>query len=186
MDEARIERITHGDGPVTDGWFVLNANDAQWVHHPDFGWHCPFEATGAVTRAREDLEPVTFAQLGINLSVLEKGKPRGLYHREEQQEGFLVLRGECLLIVEDEERPLEQWDFFHSPPGTEHVLVGTSDEPCVLLAVGARLGYPEPFYPRNDVAIRHGAAAQAETDSAVEAYAPHGHWQPSEKPPGLR
>jgi uncharacterized cupin superfamily protein len=186
MGEARLERITHGVAPVTEGWFVVNAADAQWIHHPDFGWQCPFEANGPVVRQRDDLEPVGFPQVGVNLSVLEKGKPKGLYHREGQQEDFLVLRGECLLIVEGEERPLEQWDFFHSPPGTEHVFVGTSDEPCLLLAVGIRLGYPDLFYPRNETAVRHGAAAQQETESGRKAYAPHGHWQPSEKPPGLR
>ncbi|HVZ79069.1 MAG TPA: cupin domain-containing protein [Gemmatimonadaceae bacterium] len=186
MDEARLERITHGVAPVTEGWFVVNALDAQWIHHPDFGWQCPFEANGPVVRQRDDLEPVRFPQLGINLSILERGKPKGLYHREGQQEDFLVLRGECLLIVEGEERPLKQWDFFHSPPGTEHVFVGTSDEPCVVLAVGIRLGYPGLFYPRDPAAVRHGAAAEVETASGAEAYAPHGHWQPGERPPGLR
>jgi quercetin dioxygenase-like cupin family protein len=38
-----------------------------------------------------------------------------MYHREKAQEGFLVLSGECLLVVEGEERPLRQWDFFHCP-----------------------------------------------------------------------
>jgi len=184
MGEARLERITHGVAPVTEGWFVLNAGDAQWIHHPDFGWCCPFEASGAVTRQRDDLDPVTFPQFGVNLLVLKHGSG-GLYHREDQQEDFLVLQGSCLLLVEGDERPLEQWDLFHSPPGTEHVLVGTSDDPCLVLRVGTRLGYPGLFYPRNDVAIRHGAAAEQETSSGAEAYAPRGHWQPSEKPPGV-
>jgi len=181
-DEARLEVITDGLAPVTDGWFVVNAADAQWIRHPDFGWQCVFEASGAVTREREDLERVTFPQLGINLAVLERGKPKGLYHREDQQEDFLVLRGDCLLLVAGEERQLKQWDFFHSPAGTEHVFVGTSDEPCLLLCVGARLGYPGLFYPRTELALRHGAAAREETSSGAEAYAPHGHWRPAPYP----
>ena len=183
--EARLEHITHGLAPVTEGWFVLNAEDAQWTHHPDFGWRCPFEANGPVVRQRADLEPLHFPPVGVTLLVLERGSG-GLYHREDQQEDFLVLRGECLLLVEGEERPLKQWDLFHSPPGTEHVLIGTADEPCVVLCIGMRLGYPGLFYPRADVAVQHGAAAERETSSGAEAYAPHGHWQPSEKPPGLR
>ena len=164
MAEARLERITHGLAPVTEGWFVLNAADAQWIEHPDFGRCCPFEASGAVTRQRDDVEPATFPQLGVNL---------------------LVLQGACLLLVEGEERPLAQWDLFHSPPGTEHVLVGTSDEACIVLRVGTRLGYPGLFYPRDEVAVRHGAATEQECSSGAEAYASRGHWQPGEKPAGV-
>ena len=185
MAEARLERITHGLAPVTEGWFVLNAADAQWIEHPDFGRCCPFEASGAVTRQRDDVEPATFPQLGVNLLVLERGRSGGLYHREDQQENFLVLRGACLLLVEGEERPLAQWDLFHSPPGTEHVLVGTSDEACIVLRVGTRLGYPGLFYPRDEVAVRHGAATEQECSSGAEAYASRGHWQPGEKPAGV-
>jgi hypothetical protein len=163
MKEARLEHITHGVAPVTDGWFVLNAADAQWIHHPDFGWQCPFEANGPVVRQRDDLEPVHFPQLGVNLLVFD-----------EQQ----------ALAGQHEERPLRQWDFFHSPPGTEHVLVGTG-EPCVVLRAGTRLGYPGLRYPRAEVAVKHGAAADRETTSGAKAYASRGHWQPSEKPAGI-
>jgi quercetin dioxygenase-like cupin family protein len=31
-----------------------------------------------------------------------------MYHRENGQEAFLVLAGSCVLIVEDEERPLKR------------------------------------------------------------------------------
>lgn len=178
VPQARLEDVGSGLAPVTDGWFVVNAADAAWIEHPDFGRGCVFESSGSVLRRRDDLEPRTFTQLGVNLAVLERGKPSGLYHREGRQEGFLVLHGECLLVVEGEERALRKWDFFHSPPGTEHVFVGVSAEPCVLLRVGARLGSPDLFYPRADVAVRRGAAAERETSSAREAYAPRGHWQP--------
>jgi len=69
-----FERITHGVAPVTDGWFVVNAADAQWIHHPDFGWQCPFEANGPFVRQREDIEPVRFPQVGVNISVLARGR----------------------------------------------------------------------------------------------------------------
>jgi uncharacterized cupin superfamily protein len=56
--------------------------------------------------------PVEFAQFGINVTVLER-EQTVLYHAEENQEAFLVLSGECTLLVGDEERRLRPWDFFH-------------------------------------------------------------------------
>jgi len=41
-----------------------------------------------------------FHQLGVNLSVLEPGQAMAQYHWEADQEDFLVLAGEALLIVE--------------------------------------------------------------------------------------
>src|SRR6186997_1913839 len=112
-----------------------------------------------------------FGDLGVRLSVLEPGQPNGLYHGEETQEGFLVLQGECLLLVEGEERRLRAWDFFHCPAGTEHVLVGAGDAPCVVLALGARKKGAGIFYPVAEVAQRHGASSVEGTDSPKEAYA---------------
>src|SRR5688572_26747210 len=54
-----------------------------------------------------------FPQVGINLFVLEPGEPMSMYHWEADQEDFLVLSGEALLLIEGEERPLRQWDFVH-------------------------------------------------------------------------
>jgi uncharacterized cupin superfamily protein len=68
-----------------------------------------------------------FAQLGINIVVLGRGQPMAMYHWEADQEDFLVLSGEALLIVEGEERPLKQWDFVHCPPRTNHVILGAGD-----------------------------------------------------------
>lgn len=151
-------------------WFVVNAREAQWYHHDAFGDFCIFES-------KED----RFAQLGINLGLLYPGKPNCMYHREGAQEDFLVLRGECLLIVEGEERRLKAWDFFHCPPGTDHVFVGVGDEPCLMLAVGARPDDPL-FYPVNDVARKYGAAVGTETDSPEVAYEPYGPSTPSGVP----
>src|SRR5215204_563194 len=93
-----------------------------------FGSGCGFES-----------QEFEFPQLGINLRVLEPGEPNGLYHSENQQEAFLVLSGECGLLVEGEERLLRPWDFFHSPAGTEHIVVGAGARPCVILMAGVLL-----------------------------------------------
>ena len=86
------------------------------------------------------LEPrqAPFRDLGVNVRVLWPGDANALYHHEDAQEGFLVLSGECLLIVEEQERPLRQWDYFHCPPGTRHVIVGAGKGPCVVLMIGVR------------------------------------------------
>jgi uncharacterized cupin superfamily protein len=112
-----------------------------------------------------------FRQLGINVSVLEPGQPLGLYHRENQQEGFLVLSGECLLIVEGQERRLGAWDFFHCPGGTTHVLVGAGDGPSVVVAVGARGGRKGLHYVVDAAALEHDAGVEEETNDYTQAYA---------------
>ena len=116
-----------------------------------------------------------FPQLGINLNVLEPGQPLCRYHWEADQEDFLVLSGEALLIVEDEERPLMQWDFVHCPPRTEHVIVGAGSGPSVILAVGARIDSVDDAswgaYTVSETAARYGASVDGETVSADEAYA---------------
>ena len=89
-----------------------------------------------------------FSEFGINVSVLEPGSSNCLYHSESQQEAFLVLSGECTLLVDGEERPLRAWDFVHCPAGTEHVFVGAGEAPCVVLMVGARSTGREAPLPR--------------------------------------
>jgi uncharacterized cupin superfamily protein len=163
--------------PASEGWFVVNAAEAAWVTNPDFGWRCSFEANGPALRESPKLEQQLFPQLGFRLHVLEPGNPSGLYHAESQQEDFLVLAGECLLVVEEEERRLRAWDFVHCPPGMRHVFVAT-DRRCVILMTGARAEEGTILYPLSDAAARHGAAAGAETNSPHDAYAPHAHWRP--------
>jgi uncharacterized cupin superfamily protein len=97
-----------------------------------------------------------------------------MYHWEADQEDFLVLLGEGLLIVEGQERPLRQWDFVHCPAGTNHVIVGAGDTPCLMLAVGARGRSTGPewgAYTVDDAALRHGAGVERETTDPQEAYA---------------
>jgi quercetin dioxygenase-like cupin family protein len=122
--EARPEQSEDGLLPAGAGWFVLNARDARWFK---------FEGRGVVPalQGRGD-----FPQLGMGLTVLEPGEPMAMYHWETDQEDFLLLSGEALLVIEGEERRLRQWDFVHCPPGTQHVIVGAGDGPCA--AAGRR------------------------------------------------
>ena len=142
-------------------WFTVNVRDAPWRRHDTFGASCRFETLEA-----------PFPELGVNLRVLQPGQPNCLYHSESNQEDFLVLAGECLLLVEGEERPLRAWDFVHCPAGTEHVFVGAGDGPCMILMTGARQPDEKLLYPVSELAHRYGASAEKETASPEEAYAP--------------
>ncbi|MDE3189783.1 MAG: cupin domain-containing protein [Acidobacteriota bacterium] len=143
------------------GWFVVNARDADWLD-TTMGKFCNFEPGGE-----------RFAQMGFNLNVLAPGEPMAMYHREDGQEGFLVLDGECTLVVEGQERPLVKWDFFHCPPRVAHVIVGAGERPALVLAVGSRMHGSGIVYPADPVARRHGAAPAADTSDPKEAYAGH-------------
>jgi uncharacterized cupin superfamily protein len=155
--EARLRRSAGGLVPEGEGWFVVNARDALWKEG-DFGAYTRFEGD------------VRFPEFGINIGVLQPGQPACMYHGEENQENFLVLAGECLLLIEGEERPLKAWDFVHCPAWTEHVFVGAGDGPCALLAVGSRAG-AGLLYPESELAQRHGAGVAKETNEGNEAYA---------------
>jgi uncharacterized cupin superfamily protein len=143
---------------VSPDWFVVNARDAQWFGNERTGSYATFEPGER------------FEQLGVGIGVLEPGQANGLYHAESAQEDFLVLAGECLLLIEGEERLLRQWDFVHCPPDTAHIFVGAGDGPCVVFAVGARFPGRTIRFPVEEVALRHGAGVERETDSPREAY----------------
>jgi uncharacterized cupin superfamily protein len=160
VPEAPLEQVGHGLEPAGPGWFVLNVRDARW-REGVFGAGTNFEGD-------DDAE---FAQLGINVNVMEPGQPLCMYHREQEQEDFLVLAGECLLLVEEETRQLRAWDFVHCPAGANHVFVGAGTGPCTLLAVGSRSG-GEIVYPVSELAQRHHAGVPQETKEPNEAYAP--------------
>jgi GNAT superfamily N-acetyltransferase len=157
-----------------EGWFVVNARESRWRSEGPLGSYCTFEGKRR------------FPQLGLNISVLGPGEALGMYHRENAQEGFLVLAGTCRLIVEGEERALRQWDFFHCPPGTEHIVVAGPDESAIVLAAGARgrgVG-GGVVYAVCEAAARYGASVEHETTSSAEAYAnvradlPRSTWVP--------
>jgi uncharacterized cupin superfamily protein len=178
VSEARLENVRSGLAPASPGWFVVDVRDAAWLTNAAFGARCVFQSDARVLRDRPDLTEQRFADVGVTLAVLEPGRPSGLYHAESAQEDFLVLAGECIAIVEGEERALRQWDFLHCPAGTGHVFVGTGDRPCVLFMVGARPAGKSIVYPRNDAALSRGAGVDEETTSPADAYAPFPHWQP--------
>ena len=113
------------------------------------------------------------------MHILAPGEPNGHYHRESDQEGFLVIAGECLAIVEGQERRIRTWDYLHCPPGTTHITLGAGDEPCAILMVGTRTPHSTTHYPADPVAARHGAAVAVATDSAREAYAGRPPSQPA-------
>lgn len=172
VHEAPLRRTEHGLKAAAEGWFVLNAREARWYDRKGQGYAPSLEREGH------------FSQLGIGLYVLGPGEPMAMYHWETDQEDFLLLSGEALLIVEREERPLRQWDFVHCPAGTQHVIVGAGDVPCIVFGVGARehhtVRLPDGTlegtddwgaYTVDNVALRHAAGVEEETADAQQAYA---------------
>jgi uncharacterized cupin superfamily protein len=177
VEEARVEEVGSGFAPVSPGWFVVNVGEAAWIRNDAFGGRCVFESSRRVLAERGDAEPQHFTQTGFTLAVLEPGKPTGMYHAESSQEDFLVLAGACLLVIEEEERPLRAWDFVHCPPGTRHTFVGTGETPCVIFMTGARREDDTIVYPRSQTALRRGAGVETETPAPAEAYAPFPAWR---------
>ena len=159
--EAQLRPTKNGLVVDGAGWFVLNARDSRWKDEGPLGRYVNFEGKRR------------FPQLGLNVSVLAPGQAMGRYHRENGQEGFLVVAGQCLLIVGEQERLLGAWDFFHCPGGTDHIIVGAGDGPAIVVAAGARgRGVGGGLvYPVSEVAARHGASVERETSSPAEAYA---------------
>ncbi len=165
VPEAPLEETDCGLAAKGDGWFVLNARDACWIERPGRGVLCHFEE-------RQD-----FPQLGLHIYVLQPGEPMSMYHWEADQEDFLVVSGEALLIAEGEERQLRAWDFAHFPPKAEHTIIGAGNGPVVIVAVGARVDSTGPnwgAYPVNETATRHNVGVERETTKPDEAYARFG------------
>jgi uncharacterized cupin superfamily protein len=159
--EASSEETPYGRYVTSDGWFVLNLADALAVRNDE---------KGGTTYPLESRE-APFRDVGVRVVVLPPGQPNALYHSEQVQEGFLVLSGECTLIVEEEERQLRQWDYFHCPADTRHVLVGAGEGPCAVLMLGARPEVETLLYPASEVAAKYDASAAKETADPDEAYA---------------
>jgi uncharacterized cupin superfamily protein len=162
VPEAPLEETEHGLVPAGEGWYVLNARSARW-------WYAPGRAVYSDLEGKQD-----FPQVGFNIIVLGPGEPMSMYHWEADQEDFLVVAGEALLIVEGEERPLRQWDFVHCPSEAKHTIVGAASGPAVVVAVGARQHQDGPDwggYTVDEVALRHGAGVEEETNDPNAAYA---------------
>jgi quercetin dioxygenase-like cupin family protein len=161
MQEADIEATPEGQVPAGGGWFILNLGEMAWETVPGFGVWRDFGDPEA-----DPSQP----GVGVHVHVLQPGEANGYYHAEAAQEGFLVLSGECIAVVEGEERRMRRWDYLHSPPGTAHITVGAGDEPCAILMFGS----PDPSrkvqWIANETAARHGASVAQTTGRDTEAY----------------
>jgi uncharacterized cupin superfamily protein len=167
IQEATLTTTENETVATSEGWFVLNLAHAPARGNAHSGAFIELEG-----------EQQQWA-VGVNVHVLEPGQQACRYHEESAQEGFLVLQGECLLIVEEHERRLRQWDYFHCPDGTRHVFVGAGAGPCAILMLGARKDELRIHYPVSEAAGRHGASVEAATDHPREAYADWpGPWEP--------
>ena len=109
VPEAQLEDFGSGLTPVIPGLVRRQRARRRVVVRRGRGGRCAFENEYGDP-------PVEFTQLGINLTVLEPGQT-GLYHAEANQEAFLVLSGECALLIEDQERRLRPWDSSTLPRG---------------------------------------------------------------------
>ena len=158
VPEAELKRTDAGLIPQGEGWFVLNARDASWIRSEERGQDTDFEG-------RQE-----WTDLGFRIQILSPGQ-RGLYHGERGQEDFLVVSGQCVLVIESEERNLKAWDFVHCPPWTKHTFVGAGDGPCVIVMAGSRAGGFEVVYAVDDAAAKHGASVLEETSNPDEANA---------------
>ncbi len=145
-----------------DAPFVMNLRQAPALGQPRRGTMLDFEA------GRD-----AFPDTGVNVQILQPGQPNCRYHSEPVQEDFLVLQGECRVILDGTEIPLRQWDFVHCPAGAEHVFVGAGAAPCAVLMIGSRRE-DAAHYPVNAVAAKYGASVDQATDDPGEAYA---DWQ---------
>ena len=159
MHEAKIEDTPHGRRPADDGWFILNLSEMEWATFEGGGTWSVFESPAAPSK-----------MLGIGVHILWPGDKPGYYHAESDQEGFLVLSGECIAVVEGEERRMGPWDYLHCPPGTAHNTIGAGDGPCAILMVGTRTSGGPTTYLVDETAAKHGASVETETTSSKEAY----------------
>jgi len=172
VERAKLEQTENGTVPSGDGWFVLNARDAAWWQSDYFGASTSFEG-----------EP-EFPEYGMNIHVLWPGQPNGLYHRESVQEDFLVVSGECLVLVEGEEHRLQAWDFVHCPAGTDHIFVGAGAGPCVIVMAGSRAEHTI-VYPVSELALSYGAGVTEEATTGKVAYAGVPETTPGPCPEGV-
>jgi uncharacterized cupin superfamily protein len=161
VEEARLVQTEHGLVPEGDGWFVVNVRDVPWSGREGLGAASMFESS----------KRASLHDLGINIRVVEPGQPVCMYHGEGEQEDFLVLTGECTLLIDGQERRVKAWDFVHCPPWAEHVFIGAGSGPCAILMVGTRKPEDAVRYPVSELAARYGASVERETTDPAEAYA---------------
>jgi uncharacterized cupin superfamily protein len=183
VPEAELRR-TEAGGLVaaSTGWFVLNVQDVRWMEKPLQGF------SASLTGIDEYEAETFFPMLGMAIRVVNPGEPTDTYHWETEQEDFLVLAGEAVLIVEGQERRLKQWDFVHCPPETRHAFVGAGNGPLVLLCASSRQFQkdgPWGFYCADETAARHNASSPEDTQDYEPAYARFGPTVPVRYREGL-
>jgi uncharacterized cupin superfamily protein len=144
---------------LVDKVLLINLVDARANSHPRRATCIELEPEGK-----------PWPDSGVNVQVMQPGQPNCRYHSEPVQEDFLVLHGECIAIIDGEEKAMRQWDFLHCPAGVEHMFVGAGDEPCAVLMIGSRR-LDEAHYPVNDVAAKYDGSVKKETYVPAEAYA---------------
>jgi uncharacterized cupin superfamily protein len=158
MGEAQLSEGEGGLVPEGEGWFIVNFADAAGIHTDRFGEGVRFEGAER------------FPDFGINIRILKPGQPASIYHVENAPEAFLVLSGECVAVIDDEERPMRKGDFLYTPPGIAHVIVGAGEEPCSVLMMGARPPDQKATFPASEAAARYGASVAEDTDDVAKAY----------------
>ncbi len=167
VPEASLEQTEAGTVPATPGWFVLNARDARWGYTPGIGHGLP------LTGIDENEAEALFPMLGMAIRVMNPGEPSTTYHWETEQEDFLVLAGEAILLIEGQERSVRRWDFVHCPPEARHAFVGAGTGPCVLLCASSRQFQkdgPWGYYCSDPVAERYNASSPEDTQDPDLAY----------------
>lgn len=164
IEEAPLARTPAGFAVDGDGWYIVNVAEVAGGASSALG--------GSVKLAGYREDAWASPELAVNIRVLEPGVPNARYHRENVDEAFLVLRGECLAVVEEQERRLRKGDFLYAPAGTAHIFVGAGDGPCSVLMMSRRIREEDEAieYPASEVAARHGASVKTTTTSAEEAY----------------
>jgi uncharacterized cupin superfamily protein len=182
VEEASLAETDAGLVAASTGWFVMDAREARWFGNPGRGFSVPL--TGC-----DEYEAETFfPMLGMSIRVMSPGQPSTTYHWETEEEDFLVLSGEGVLIVEGQERPVKQWDFVHCPPETRHAFAGAGDGPFVLLCASSRQFQkdgPWGFYCVDEVAERYGASSPEETQDGNIADMGVSPRRPTRYPGGL-
>lgn len=182
IEKAPMKKTEKGFTPAGDGWFVIHASEAPWFRSSAFGAVCSLQGE------------TQFPQIGVNIRVIDPGQPACLYHREAAQEDFLVLSGECRVLIEEQEVLLKAGHFVHCPAGTNHVFVGAGEGPCAILMIGYRPPKPELCYPVSPLAAKYGASVDEETPDPRVAYGKFAGregnvdplWPPADEPQALR
>jgi mannose-6-phosphate isomerase-like protein (cupin superfamily) len=114
--------------PVEKLWKAAREISRAWIHQLGSRAAYRTRVTPAHRHSPDANRVLTphkgFASSASTCACSSRANRTASTHRESHQEDFLVLAGECTLLVEDQERQLQAWDFVHCPPDTEHIFIG--------------------------------------------------------------